>query len=97
MAERILSVRILFITPYIPSLIRVRPFNLIKSLSTMHEISLVSLLVEDYEQAMVKEVEQYCASVDLVNEYMGLPKKVDCKAVYSTDFFTKVDMPNNPS
>jgi len=38
-----------------------------------------------------------CDSVDLVNSYMGLPKKVDCKAVYSTDFFTKVDMPNNPS
>src|SRR5438105_1601748 len=32
----------------------------------MHEISLVSLLVEDYEQAMVKEVEAYCTSVDLV-------------------------------
>ena len=58
--------RILFITPYVPSPIRVRPFNLIKSLSIMHEISLVSLLVEDYEQAMVKEVEHYCVSVDLV-------------------------------
>ncbi len=58
--------RILFITPYVPSPIRVRPFNLIKSLSTMHEISLVSLLVEDYEQAMIKEVEQYCISIDLV-------------------------------
>ncbi len=34
-----------------------------------------------------------CASVDLVNTYMGLPKKVDCKAVYSTEFFTKVEMP----
>src|SRR6266699_1343522 len=54
--ERILSVRILFITPYVPSPIRVRPFNLIKSLSIMHEISLVSLLVEDYEQAMIKVV-----------------------------------------
>ena len=58
--------RILFITPYVPSLIRVRPFNLIKSLSVMHEISLVSLLVEGYEQAMVKEIEQHCVSVDLV-------------------------------
>ena len=34
-----------------------------------------------------------CDSVDLVNTYMGLPKKVECKAVYSTDFFTKVEMP----
>jgi NitT/TauT family transport system substrate-binding protein len=34
-----------------------------------------------------------CDSVDLVNAYMGLPKKVDCKDVYTTDFFTKVEMP----
>ena len=34
-----------------------------------------------------------CASVDLVNTYMGLPKKVDCKDVYNTSFFTKVEMP----
>jgi len=24
---------------------------------------------------------------------MGLPKKVDCKDVYTKDFYTKVDMP----
>jgi len=35
-----------------------------------------------------------CESVDLVNAYMGLPKKVECKNVYSTEFFTKVAMPN---
>lgn len=34
-----------------------------------------------------------CASVDLVNAYMGLPKKVECKDVYSRDFYTKVAMP----
>ena len=34
-----------------------------------------------------------CDSVDLVNTYMGLPKKVECKAVYSKEFFTKVEMP----
>ncbi|HEX2890806.1 ABC transporter substrate-binding protein [Vineibacter terrae] len=34
-----------------------------------------------------------CDSVDLVNTYMGLPKKVDCKATFTTEFFTKVDMP----
>ncbi len=34
-----------------------------------------------------------CASADIVNTYMGLPKKVECKAVYSTEFFTKVAMP----
>lgn len=36
-----------------------------------------------------------CDSVDLVNTYMGLPKKVECKDVYSTEFFTRVPMPSN--
>jgi NitT/TauT family transport system substrate-binding protein len=34
-----------------------------------------------------------CASVDLVNAYMGLPKKVECKDVYTKEFYTKVAMP----
>ena len=34
-----------------------------------------------------------CASVDLVNTYMGLPKKVECKDVYTKEFYTKVAMP----
>src|SRR3981189_3739998 len=58
--------RILFVTPYVPSRIRLRPFNQIKSLSTAHEISLVALLCDEYEQEMVQEVANYCASVDLV-------------------------------
>jgi NitT/TauT family transport system substrate-binding protein len=35
-----------------------------------------------------------CSSVDLVNTYMGLPKQVDCHDVFTTDFLTKVEMPN---
>src|SRR5215467_5399500 len=58
--------RILFVTPYVPSHIRVRPFNLIKSLSVSHEVSLVSLLCDEYEREMVQDVANYCASVDLV-------------------------------
>lgn len=34
-----------------------------------------------------------CASTDIVNTYMGLPKKVDCKTVFNTEFLTKVAMP----
>lgn len=62
--------RILYVTPYVPSRIRVRPFNLIKLLSKTHEIVLVSLVADDYERALVKDIEPYCASVDLVE----LPK-----------------------
>ncbi len=36
-----------------------------------------------------------CDSVDLVNTYMGLSKKVECKAIYSNEFYTKVEMPKN--
>jgi polysaccharide biosynthesis protein PslH len=35
-------VRILFVAPYVPSLIRVRPFNLIRELAKRHEISLLA-------------------------------------------------------
>src|SRR3982074_1921678 len=65
------TMRILFVTPYVPSRIRVRPFNLIKSLASVHEVSLVSLLCDEYEQEMVQDVANYCASVDLVQ----LPKQ----------------------
>ena len=34
-----------------------------------------------------------CASVDLVNTYMGLPQKVDCKAVFTNEFLTRIDLP----
>jgi NitT/TauT family transport system substrate-binding protein len=34
-----------------------------------------------------------CDSVDLVNTYMGLPKKVECKDVFSAEFLPKVEMP----
>ena len=34
-----------------------------------------------------------CGSVDIVNTYMGLAKKVDCKDVYTKEFYTKIEMP----
>src|SRR5438067_10706239 len=58
--------RILFVTPYVPSRIRVRTFHLIKSLSASHEVSLVSLMCDNYEWKMLQDVEKYCVSVDLV-------------------------------
>jgi NitT/TauT family transport system substrate-binding protein len=39
------------------------------------------------------EDKKMCNSVDLVNTYMGLTKKAECKDVYSMEFFTKVEMP----
>lgn len=34
-----------------------------------------------------------CGSVDIVNTYMGLPKKVECPAVYARGLFPKVTLP----
>jgi len=34
-----------------------------------------------------------CDSVELVNTYMGLPRKVECKAVFTSEFLPKVEMP----
>ena len=37
-----------------------------------------------------------CTSVDLINTYMGLPRKVDCKEVFTTEYLSKVVMPVPP-
>ncbi len=34
-----------------------------------------------------------CASVDLVNTYMGVPRKVDCREVFTNEFLTRVELP----
>ncbi len=34
-----------------------------------------------------------CASVELVNTYMGVPRKVECKEVFTNEFLTKVELP----
>ena len=36
-----------------------------------------------------------CESVDLVNTYMGVPTKVECKTVYTNEFLTRVEMPKS--
>ena len=56
--------RILFVTPYVPSLIRVRPFNFIKQLSRRHEVTLISLAQNDpSERDAVEQVQEYCERV----------------------------------
>src|SRR6266478_397267 len=41
------------------------------------------------------EEKKMCDSVDLVNTYMGVPAKVECKAVYTNEFLTKVELPKS--
>ena len=41
------------------------------------------------------EEKKMCDSVDLVNTYMGVPTKVECKAVYTNEFLTKIELPKS--
>jgi NitT/TauT family transport system substrate-binding protein len=41
------------------------------------------------------EEKKMCDSVDLVNTYMGVPTKVECKAVYTNEFLTRVELPRS--
>jgi sugar transferase (PEP-CTERM/EpsH1 system associated) len=59
--------RILFVTPYVPSLIRVRPFNFIRQLSRHHSITLVSLAQGDRaEDDALVEMRRYCEGVHVL-------------------------------
>jgi len=56
--------KILMLTPYLPyppsSGGQIRSYNLIKHLSTRHEITLFSLIKEDAERKYAKELKKYC-------------------------------------
>lgn len=59
--------KILMLTPYLPfpdsSGGQIRSYNLIKNLSKKHEITLFSLIKEDFEKSFIKELEKYCKEV----------------------------------
>jgi len=58
--------RILYITPYVPSLIRIRPYNFIKGLAALgHEVTLLALAPGD-EAKEVPGVRPYCHEVEIV-------------------------------
>ena len=67
----------------------------VEALSENMLIGLELMKTERYAQNGIGWIEdkKMCDSVDLVNTYMGLPKKVECKDVYTTEFYTKVEMP----
>jgi sugar transferase (PEP-CTERM/EpsH1 system associated) len=59
--------RILYITPYVPSLIRVRPYNLIKYLSRReHLITVLSLQSTKQEERDAAKLRSYCQRVETV-------------------------------
>ncbi len=56
--------KILFIVPYVPDLIRVRPYNLIRSLTGLgHEVTVLTLWTQAHEKQAALELKQHCKEV----------------------------------
>lgn len=56
--------RILFVTPYVPSPVRIRPYAFIRELAVRgHEVALVCLVQPAWEEKYVDDVARYCRAV----------------------------------
>jgi len=58
---------ILFVAPYVPSRIRVRPYNFVKGLAARHNVTLVALVQSDIDRMALPEMLETCAQVKTVN------------------------------
>ena len=85
--------RLLFIVPYLPSLIRVRPYNLIKYLAGQgHEITLLALMPPGEDASGLESLRQWCRQVQtaplprwrtLWNALRAVPGRTPLQAAYS--------------
>lgn len=86
---------ILFVVPYVPTQIRVRPYNLIRYLSRRgHRITLLTVSTGDDEHEALEQLEQYCQEIkavvlpvwrSLYNCILALPTNRPLQTVYSWD------------
>jgi glycosyltransferase involved in cell wall biosynthesis len=87
------ALRILFIVPYLPSLIRVRPYNLIRALAERgHRITLLALHPPGDDAGGLSNLRGWCQPVRVVqlsrwrtlwNGLQALPTQVPFQAAYS--------------
>lgn len=92
MARQTNTMRILYITPYVPSLIRVRPHNLIKYLSRRgHLVTVLSLQSTEQEERDAEKLRNCCHRVEtvkltkqqsLLNCFKALPTMTPLQAAY---------------
>ena len=85
--------KILFVVPYIPNLIRVRPYNLLRTLAARgHEITLLTLWSETAEQNDITALKEICHQVhalpmpkwrSLLNCLIALPQRAPLQSVFS--------------
>ena len=63
----VIKMRILYITPYVPSLIRVRPYNLIRSLAQRGQhITLLSVSSSAQEEKGANRLTEWCQRVETI-------------------------------
>ncbi len=84
--------RVLFVIPYVPSLIRVRPYNLIRHLSEAgHQVTLLTLWSDDAEQGAIDQIQPYCQQIfayhlstlrPLINCLASVPGQLPLQAAY---------------
>lgn len=85
--------RILYVVPYVPSLIRVRPFNLIRALHDLaHEVTVITPWTGEEERKAVERLRQHARRVvpialsrwrSLANCLAALPTRTPLQASYS--------------
>jgi len=85
--------RILFVVPYVPNLIRVRPYNLLRGLHAAgHQVTLLTMCGNEAELAEARGLSAYCSEVipipvsrlrSLWNCLAALPSQTPLQAVYS--------------
>lgn len=59
--------RVLFVTPYVPSIVRIRPYALIRELARLgHQVTLACLVQPEWEARYISDVKVYCEEVQPV-------------------------------
>jgi sugar transferase (PEP-CTERM/EpsH1 system associated) len=84
---------ILFIVPYVPSLVRVRPYQILRHLSLQgHKIILATIWTNEKEREELNQIRNYCDEVisiqvsssrSLLNCLLALPTQFPLQYVYS--------------
>ncbi|MBI5670694.1 MAG: glycosyltransferase [Chloroflexi bacterium] len=85
--------RILFVSPYLPSLIRVRPYNFLKALVRRgHAVTLMALQPPGDEGESLPELRRLCEAIHIIphsktrtllNAVLALPTRFPVQAAYS--------------
>lgn len=101
------GMNILFVVPYVPNLIRVRPYNLIRHLTARgHRVTVLTLWTNEQERAEVEALKQHCHDVkalylprwrSLLNCLLALPTSTPLQAVYCWEPNLKYQIPNTKS